>query len=182
MAGPARDMFRDVRSTIDAVRESISAPSSPAARPRPTTNAEIEEVIRAFVSALPGAYRIVVPGQHSGGISHQELLGVLAKQGRDFLQSTVQLIQAVRAALRREFLGTGALPAKTRLQKVAGLAILEHVERRFEKGNGDIRVEALSPRYRAFKVKSGRGAQPIGVFTGELRAQYSRKAKIEWLR
>lgn len=178
-----RDTFRDVRSTIDVIRESVSASSSsPARASAPTTNAEIEEVIRAFVSALPGAYEIVVPGQHSGGISHQRLLAVLAKQGRDFLQSTVQLIQAVRLALRRAFIGTGKLPGKTQLQKVAGNAILDHVERRFEKGNGDIRVEALTPRYRAWKVKSGRGSQPIGVLTGELRAQYSRKAKVEWLR
>lgn len=175
MAGPMRDTFRDVAKTLAGIRAGAGGSAT-----RPPSAAEIDDVIRAFIADLPRSFSIVVPGDHSGGISYNRLLLVLAEQGRDFLQTTVQLIQAVRGALRREFAGARSLPTRGEMRRVAGPVMLEHVEKRFERGNGDIRVTPLTPAYRARKAAMGRGGQPIGVASGELRAAFSRRAEIRW--
>lgn len=122
-----------------------------------------------------------VPGEHKGGISHEGLIDVLASQGREFLANTVQLSLSVSAALRRRWLGASTLPTLDQLRDTAEPALLDHVERRFSPGNGDIRVTPLTARYAARKRAQGRGSQPIGVASGELRRALSRDAYVEWL-
>jgi len=142
---------------------------------------EIKDFMRVFVRS--DAWRVVVPGIHTGGITHQGLLLVLAKQGRDFLQSTVQLYQAVDRKLRDKFIGSKRLPRLVELKRTAEEAILEHVEKRLSVvGNYDIRVTPLTREYARRKARMGRGHQPIGVASGELRAALSRNAHLVWLR
>jgi len=145
-----------------------------------TRSDTIGEVIRDFVERLPRSYRVTVPGMHTGGISHDGLLLSLASGGRDFLASTVQLIQAVRRALTQAFTAQKILPTIKQLQDVAGTAILAHIEKRFGRGNGDVLMEPLTPAYQMQKARKGRGMQPIGVATGELRAAFQR-AEVKWL-
>lgn len=180
MAGPMRDAFVAARAVVDAVRKDVAA--SPRAQAR-ASNAEIERAINAFVRVFirSDAWSVVVPGEHSGGISNQGLLAVLASQGRDFLQSTVQLYQAVQIALRREWMGGGVVPSEAQMKRTSEPALLDHIELRLSKrGNADIVAEPLTARYAARKRALGRGSQPIGVASGELRRALSRNAKVKW--
>lgn len=187
MAGPLRDSFKDARAIVQAVRDATAAAAS-ASAPRAAaraSRAEIEAALSAFVREYlrADAWRIVVPGEHTGGISHQSLLGVLASQGRDFLQSTVQLYQAVTIALRREFIGGDRVPTIEQMKRASETPLLDHIELRFSKrGNADISVTRLDAEYAARKSRLGRGAQPIGVASGELRRAFSRAAKVKWLK
>lgn len=179
-----RDTFRETRSVLAAIGASVSESASSAPRGR-ATNAEINAAIDAFVRVYvrSDAWEIVVPGNHSGGVSYQQLFAFQAAQGRDFLQSTVQLYQAVRIALAREFVGGGVVPSTDQQKKVAAVALLDHVELRLSKrGNADIKVTPLSAAYAAWKRRMGRGSYPIGVNTGETRAAFSRKAMLRWLK
>lgn len=183
MAGPLRDAFRDASRVVQNVV--AGAQSSATSNRARVSNAEIDAAIVAFVREYvrADAWSVIVPGEHTGGISHQSLLAVLASQGRDFLQSTVQLYQAVQIALRREWMGSGRLPTVLQLKATAEPALLDHVELRFSKrGNADISVTPLTQRYAAHKRAIGRGSQPIGVASGELRRAVSRNAKVKWLK
>jgi len=142
-------------------------------------------VLTAFVRECvrSDAWEILVPGQHTGGITHQGLLAVLASQGRDLLQPTVQLYLAVSVALRRVFLGGGSLPSVDAMKRASAPALLDHVELRFSKrGNADVMLEPLSAAYAARKRALGRASQPIGVASGELRRAFSRDARVVWKR
>lgn len=179
-----RDTFRETRSVLATIGATVSESASSAPRGR-ATNAEINADIDAFVRVYvrSDAWEIVVPGTHSGGVTYQQIFAYQAAQGRDFLQSTVQLYQAARLALAHKFVGGGVVPTTDQKKKVAAVAMLDHVELRLSKrGNADIRVEALSPAHAALKRKLGRGAYPIGVNTGETRAVFSRKAMVRWLK
>lgn len=181
MAGPMRDTIREASRIVEAVRESIAA--APARAVERVTNTDIERALIAFVREYvrTDAWEVIVPGDHTGGISHQGLLAVLASQGRDFLQSTVQLYQAVNVALRREYMGGGKLPSVFALKKTTEPALLDHIELRLSKrGNADIRAEPRSPEYVRQLQREGRAGQPVGVRTGELRRAFSRNARIRW--
>lgn len=185
MAGPLRDAFREARSIVADLAGSTATSAASSRAPARATRAEIEAALIAFVREYirSDAWTIIVPGEHTGGLSHQELLRVLASQGRDFLQSTVQLYQAVAIALRREFLGGGVVPTTEAMKRASETPLLDHVEMRFSKrGNADISVTTLTPKYAARKRALGRGTQPIGVASGELRRAYSRTAKVKWKR
>lgn len=166
-------VFDETRALLDSVDTSRSAGK--------TSPAAIEAAIRQFVAKLPTAFEITVPGMHSGGISHAELLRILAESGRDFLAQTIQLSQAVKLSLMRAFASSNTMPTLSQLQNTASVAILDHVEKRFNRGNGDVIMQPLTADYRTQKARKGRAAQPIGVATGELRAAFSRSAKVRWL-
>jgi hypothetical protein len=170
------------RSVVSSVVR--DATSSRAAPPSAPSRRDVESLIVAFTREVirPGKWRVRVPGTHTGGITHEELFDVLASQGREFFSNTVQLALAVSAALRREYLSPlpAKLPTLDRLRKTAEPALLGHVERRLERGNGDIKPTQLTPRYAARKRALGRGSQPIGVASGELRRALSRGAYVEW--
>lgn len=174
---------RDDSAAPRSFAQTIVRETERAARPQPATREAIDAAIAAFVRELtrPGVWRVRVPGTHSGGITHQGLLAVLASQGRDFLQPTIQLKQEVNSALRRQWISSGRVPSRTDLKNSAAPIILEVVETRFERGNGDVLVEPLTPRYAVQKRRLGRGNQPIGVASGELRRAVSRDAYVEWL-
>lgn len=176
-----RDDSTSARSVVQAVLRGDAPPS--AARAEPVTRRAIEARIIAFVREVvkPGRWRVHVPGVHTGGITYEGLLDVLASQGREFLANTVQLALAVGAALRRKWLGSSTMPTLEQLRETAEPALLDHVEKRFSRGNGDIAVTPLTLRYAALKRARGRGAQPIGVASGELRRAVSRNAYVEWL-
>lgn len=183
MAGPMRDTFREVARVLSDV--STGSRSSAASRPARVTNAEIDRAILAFMREYvrSDAWEIIVPGEHTGGITHAGLFAVLASQGRDFFAATIQLYQAVQRALREEFLGEGALPSVVKMKATAAPALLDHVEMRLSKrGNADIVTTPLTPAYAARKRRLGRGSQPIGVASGELRRAYSRNATLRWKR
>lgn len=175
------DLSPAARSVVRSVLS--PEPSAPQRAPSPPSRAELERAVLAFVREVvkPGRWRVRVPGTHSGGIDHEGLLDVLASQGREFLQNTVQLALAVSAALRRRWLGSSRMPTLEELRATAEPALLDVVEQRFSPGNGDIRVTALTPRYAAQKRARGRGSQPVGVASGELRRAVSRDAYVEWL-
>lgn len=178
-----RDAFREARAVVEAVRGEYAA-AAPRAKARPS-RAEIDAALTAFVREYvrSDAWEVIVPGTHTGGITHQALLAVLASQGRDFLQSTVQLYLAVTKALRAEFLGGDTVPSVAQMKRAAETPLLDHIELRFSKrGNADISVTPLTAAYAAEKRRRGRGAQPIGVASGELRRAYSRNAKVRWTR
>lgn len=147
--------------------------------PRRAIEAKIVAFVREVVK--PGRWRVHVPGVHTGGITYEGLLEVLASQGREFLANTVQLSLAVSAALRHEWLSSDTMPTRRELEQTAEQPLLDHVEARFSPGNGDIRVSPLTARYAARKRRLGRGGQPIGVASGELRRAVSRDAYVEWL-
>ena len=176
-----RDDPTSARSVVQAALRSDSTPSR--ARAEPVTRRAIEARITAFVREVvkPGRWRVHVPGTHTGGITYEGLLDVLASQGREFLANTVQLSLAVSAALRREWLGSDTMPTERELEQTAEQPLLDHVEKRFSPGNGDIHVTPHTSRYRAQKRRAGRGGQPIGVASGELRRAVSRDAYVEWL-
>lgn len=176
MAGPMRDVLRDVARVIGGInaREPSAA--------KPVSRDDILREIQGFMRRLPRAFEVLVPGNHKGGISHNDLIQILAGQGRDFLAVTVQLTQAVSLALRQEFMSGKAIPSISQMQKIAAPALLDHIETRFSKrGNADVSMQPLTAKYRAYKASKGRGGQPIGVATGELRAAFSRNAKVRWL-
>jgi hypothetical protein len=139
-----RDDSTSARSVVQAALRSDSTPSR--ARAEPVTRREIEARITAFVREVvkPGRWRVHVPGTHTGGITYELLLDVLASQGREFLSNTVQLSLAVSAALRREWLGSDTMPTERELEQTAEQPLLDHVEKRFSPGNGIFR----SPRSR----------------------------------
>ena len=176
MAGPLNETIAETRRVIDRIArlETARGPKAP-------SSAEITAAIVAFVRALPRSFDVIVPGTHDDGLSYDALIAILAAQGRDFLLVTVQLTQAVRAVLQRVFAGVQVLPTLAQLRRAAAPAILDHIEERFSKrGNADVLMAPLSRPYARWKAATGRGNQPIGVLTGDLRAAFSRKAKIKW--
>jgi len=177
-----RDTFSETRSVLATIGGILSSDPPRAER---VTNAQINADIDGFVRdyVRSDAWEIVVPGNHSGGISFQRLLAIQAAAGRDLFQSTIQLFQATRKALVREFAGTGARPSIAALKKSAAPAILEHVEQRLSRrGNADVLFEPLKRETLLRKQRAGRGSYPILVNTGETRAAFSRKAQVRWLK
>lgn len=178
----ARD---DLSPAARSVVRSALSPEPRRAPPRtaPPSRAELERAVLAFVreAVRPGRWRVRVPGRHSrGGIEYDALLDILASQGRDLLANTVQLAQAVRAALLRSVAGARRMPTLAELRAAAEPALLDHVEKRMERGNGDVLMARLSPDYARRKRALGRGSQPITVATGETRRALSRNAYVEW--
>lgn len=184
MAAPSRDVGGVSRS-LASVGSRVAPSPARLVRIAPPTRAEVDRVVTAFVREYirSTAWEVIVPGEHDGGITHQDLFGVLASQGRDFFQPTVQLFQAVQRALRDEFYGASALPSIAALKSASEPALLEHIELRLSKrGNADVMMQPLTPAYAARKRRLGRGSQPIGVASGELRRAYSRDARVVWKR
>jgi hypothetical protein len=118
-------------------------------------------------------------GNHPSGVPYVALLEYLADGGRDFTQVTVQLRQAVARALREKLTAAGRMPTESEMERAAAPVILDVIERRFERGNGDIRVEPRSAAYMRQLRREGRAGQPIGVRTGALRARISRASARE---
>lgn len=173
-AGPLNETIAETRRVLDRIARLEGAAA-------PTSQAEVNAAIVAFVRALPRSFTVVVPGTHDEGLTYDALIGILASQGRDFLTVTVQLTQYVRAQLTRVFARATAVPTTAQLQRAAAPAILDHIEERFSKrGNADVMMTPLSRPYAAWKARTGRGGQPIGVLTGDLRAAFSRKAQVKW--
>lgn len=179
MASIAR-VFDEARRAVERTGAAASSRTSPVA-----TRAEIDRALTAFVREYirTDSWEIIVPGEHTGGITHQGLFAVLASQGRDFFQSTVQLYQAVALALRRSFLDGGRVPTTAQMKAAIEEPLLDFIELRLSKrGNADVSMTPLTPQYTARKRARGQGAQPIGVASGELRRAYSRTAKVKWKR
>lgn len=174
MAGPLLETIAETRRVLDRIGRGETLTAA-------TSQAEITAAIVAFVRSLPRSFTVVVPGDHYSELTYDELIDVLASQGRDFLAVTVQMLQYVRAQLTRLFAGSKTLPTLAQLRRAAAPAILDHIEERFSKrGNADVLMTPLTRPYAAWKARTGRGNQPIGVLTGALRAAFSRKARVKW--
>lgn len=156
-------------------REPRAAPRD--ATPSGATRAQIERRIYEWTREL--RFRLVLDGNHPSGVSYTALLDYLADGGRDFTQPTVQLRQAVARALRERFAGRREMPSNAELERTAAPVILDVIERRFERGGGDIRVEPRSSAYVRQLRREGRAGQPVGVRTGALRARISRATARE---
>lgn len=158
-------------AAVEAARAIPDAPSRPGQQP--ATRRQIERRIYEWSSAEM-RFRLVLDGNHPSGVTYGQLLEYLADGGRDFTQPTTQLRQAVALVLRQKLAAKGVLPTDEQLERTAAPVILAVIERRFESGNGDIRVEARSPEYVEQLRREGRAGQPVGVRTGALRARISR--------
>lgn len=157
------------RVGIRAVEEALSNDSG---RGSQATRTQIERRIYEWTRSM--RFKLVLNGNHPSGVPYTALLEYLADGGRDFAQPTVQLRQAVARALREKFAGARRMPPDEQLERAAAPVILDVIERRFERGNGDIRVEPRSSPYLKQLRREGRAGQPIGVRTGALRARISR--------
>lgn len=166
-------MDRVGRIALGLVEAATSEPPAPTR----ATRAQIERRIYEWTSAM--RFRLVLDGSHPSGVSYTSLLEYLADGGRDFTQPTVQLRQAVARALREKLTAAGRMPTESEMERAAAPVILDVIERRFERGNGDIRVEARSAAYMRQLRREGRAGQPIGVRTGALRARISRASARE---
>lgn len=120
--------------------------------------------ITSWVREIGATYRVHVEPD-TPETAHK--LAWLKKGGRDFLQETPALQQAVarylKANVARVLTSGGNLRTAETLQ-VAGDAIKAHVLLRFAHGGNDVTLAALSPAYAAYKRAAGLDPR-IGVAT-----------------
>lgn len=139
----------------------------------------IRETVDEFLRTTQWTVR--VPGTHSpSGLSNDELFDVRAKEGRDFLQRTVQLDQNVRPKLRALFAQWRREPTLAELREAYSDLVIEFMVLRFEAGGGDILLTPLSPAYAKEKAAAGYGGEPIGVATGEHRDALRDNGRLEF--
>lgn len=163
------ELARLVASQARAEREaSKPAPRdlsklSPAAR-----RAAIEAHVRAWLRTV--RFEVHVSGTHRpSGLSNQALFDVRSREGRDFLERTVQMDQYVRGRMVEGFRDFAQLPTEAQLEKEHARLVLQWIALRFQKGGNDIKLTALTPAYAAKKKKAGKGSKPIGEWSGAHR-------------
>ena len=126
----------------------------------------VREAIRDAVLRVQG---LEVPGDHTGGISNQDLFDILEAKGRPFLLVNTALREWLRARLTREYEGARYVPGlPVLMDRIEELARLR-VQNRMIGAARDVRVKALSAKYSIAKHKAGYDGPP-GVRTGELLA------------
>lgn len=125
-----------------------------------------EAALRSFAQTLQFALR--VRGRHSGGVSYEQLLGILAAQGRDFAADSPKLREHVAKGLVEEFGADKRMPAREQLRQIAGALILEWILNRLERSLRDVPIRPNDGAYRAWKRRNARYSAP-GMRSGELR-------------
>lgn len=148
------------------------ATTARAASPR-----DVQSAVRRIASAL--RFEVRVPGTHYSGLTYEHLLQILDDQGRPFLDNTRSLRAHVGLVLGLAFEGARQVPTVRELERVASAALLDWIVRRRFGGDSDVRMRALTPRYREAKGKAG-FTGPLGVRTGALRDAVKR-ARVEIL-
>lgn len=133
------------------------------------------EYFKTFARTL--GYEIVVPGTHTGGITHQALFDLLAARGWDYGAATRRLRDHVRVTLLSEFSDEPVVPLAFEVESVAAGAILEFVAARLDRRITDIDRPALSPQYaRAKRKRFGTGR--AGSASGELADAVRERGRI----
>jgi len=138
-----------------------------AANPRPA--------LKAFAQRL--TFTLRVPGAHPSGLAYDELLRILADQGRDFAADSTKLRDHVARALVEQFGDDRRPPGLTQLRQIAAAAILEWVLTRLEMGNRDVPIKPNEPGYRAWKQRNANYSRP-GMRSGALRDQLRDKGRV----
>jgi len=139
--------------------------------------------IRARVKEIIGQVSIAlrVPGRHYSGLSYDDLLAVLASQGRPFGAETAALYAHLRRAVAYELDELPRMPTVATIYDAIERAYIGWVVARFAGKESDVRLQPLTGAYRLDKRKAGYGGRPIGVRTGSLAlrvAEYG-SAKIK---
>lgn len=128
------------------------------------------EITRAITAAVRGAeMELDVPGRHYSGLTYNELLAILAAQGRDFGYVNKTMRHAVLADLLARYEDSRRMPTQRDLRTAISAAAVAWVVKRLEWVVRDVRIRGLTDRYRERKAKDGFGDNPIGVRTGALR-------------
>lgn len=136
-----------------------------------TTKVNVVEEISGFMRDME--WDLTVPGQHYSGLSNQQLLEILAGQGRDFAEDTDELRKHVSDVLRSKF---RKVWDPDEAGSVAQDAILAWIVDRFESQGPDISLTPLSINYAAWKAAKGLDSR-IGIAQGRL-LRAVRKARI----
>ena len=132
-----------------------------------------EQALRTFARNL--SYSLRVPGIHPSGLHYDELLDILAAQGRDFTADSSKLRAHVEKGLLEE-LGDGPSTAAER-RSVAAALILQWVLNRLERQLRDVPIKSNESTYRAWKRKHARYATP-GMRSGALRDAIESRGQV----
>lgn len=156
------------------------APDPPARVPgtvRPIDKGAITRAVKARVRGV--SWRLAVGGTHPGSdISYDELLDVLASQGRDFRAETSAMDRAVLAEVQTTFETLGRLPLMREIDEAIGHAVLAWIVKRFEGKVRDEPLRRLTLAYARRKKRDGYGGRPIGTRTGALALRVAEFGRV----
>jgi hypothetical protein len=162
------------------------APRRPSAAERQRTgstpadrSATRGEVVRS-IAAIGRGFRVAleVPGRHYSGLTYDELLAILADQGRDFAATTTAMRRAVLAEVTARFENTRRAPTDAAIRDALAEAALAWIVRRFAGKVRDEHLRALTIPYARRKAKDGYGGEPIGTRTGALAARVADYGRV----
>lgn len=131
--------------------------------------------LRAFAQSI--SYALRIRGTHPSGIAYEELLRILAEQGRDFTADSRRLRDHVAYALVEQFGSDQRAPGTQQLRQIAAAAILEWVLARIESGQRDVPIKANAAAYRAWKRRNAAYSR-VGMKTGALRDALRDKGRV----
>ncbi len=175
MDGTLASVLAEIREDIDAT--SRRATEGPTRADRAALKRRLAAVLKQFAKALE--FEIKVPGAHYSGLGNEELLDILAAQGRDFRADTRQLRVHVELALREAFEDEGAVPLRLEVEQEAKVAILEWVAARMDGRIRDERITALTPDY-AKRKRATHPGRPVGKRTGALFDALTEKGRVKF--
>lgn len=162
------------RTPRPSPREHRRTGTTPAARS--ATRGEITRAItgigRGFTVALE------VPGRHYSGLSYDELIEILADQGRDFAATTTAMRRAVLAEVTLRFEASRRVPTDREIRDALADAALSWIVRRFAGKVRDEHLRLLTIPYAKRKARDGYGGEPIGTRTGALAARVADYGRV----
>lgn len=135
----------------------------------------VEQALRTFARKL--TYSLHVPGSHPDGISYDDLLDVLASQGRDFTADSTKLRDYVERGLLEEFAGDTTPPSASERKQIAAALVLRWILNRLESQLRDVPIKSNHAAYRAWKRKHARYSAP-GMKSGALRDAIKRHGEV----
>lgn len=137
------------------------------------------EIVRSIASVGRG-FRVAleVPGRHYSGLTYDELLEILADQGRDFAATTTAMRRAVLAEVTARYEGARRAPTDAEIRGALAEAALAWIVRRFAGRVRDEHLRALTIPYARRKAKDGYGGNPIGTRTGALAARVADYGRV----
>lgn len=135
----------------------------------------VEQALRTFARNL--TYSLHVPGSHPGGIAYDDLLDVLASQGRDFTADSTKLRDYVERGLLAEFAGDTTPPSASERRQIAAALVLRWILNRLESQLRDVPIKSNDATYRAWKRKHARYSAP-GMRSGALRDAIKRHGEV----
>lgn len=139
--------------------------------PRTPTRSELAATIRRLSPSLD--FVLKVPGIHYGGLTNQELLDILAKNGRDFATNNATLKRHVATFVSLALEGATRLPTQHEVDQLRATATLGWIIKRMDYEVRDVRIRMNTNTYQRAKRKAG-FLGPVGVRTGALREAVQR--------